>query len=179
MHRANLKKMILSAMFLTLGFILPMFTGQIPIIGKALLPMHIPVLLCGFICGWKYGGFVGFVLPLARSLIFSVPAMYPTAIAVALEMTVYGIVTGLLYHRAPQKTIPRLYTTLILAMIAGRVMRLFAEIVLLGFAGNAFVFKTFLTGVILHSVPGIFLQLIIVPMIIVATRVGSPDFSGH
>lgn len=179
MHRSNLKKMILSAMFLALGFILPMLTGQIPILGKALLPMHIPVLLCGFICGTKHGAAIGFILPIARSIIFSVPVMYPTAIAVAFEMAVYGIVTGILYQRASRKTIPRLYLTLILAMIAGRIVRLGAEIVLLGFAGNSFVFKAFLTGVILHSVPGIFLQLIIVPMIVVATRVSHPDASGR
>ena len=51
----NLKKLVLSGMFLALGIVLPFVTGQIPQIGSMLCPMHIPVLLCGFICGWQYG----------------------------------------------------------------------------------------------------------------------------
>ena len=48
-------KLTLSAMFLAIGLVLPFFTGQIPQIGNMLLPMHIPVLLCGLICGWQWG----------------------------------------------------------------------------------------------------------------------------
>ena len=160
-------------MFLAIGFILPMLTGQIPVIGKILLPMHIPVLLCGFICGWKYGGTIGFVLPLARSLLFSVPVMYPTAIAVAFEMAVYGIVTGILYPLAKRKTLLTVYGCLLCAMVAGRAVRLIAEVVLLGFGGNPFVFKAFLTGTILNAIPGILLQLILIPSVMVALKKAS------
>lgn len=51
----------LAAMFLALGLVLPFATAQIQQIGNMLLPMHIPVLLCGLICGWQYGGLVGFI----------------------------------------------------------------------------------------------------------------------
>jgi riboflavin transporter FmnP len=98
-----IKKITLSALFLAIGFILPMLFGQIPVIGQMLLPMHIPVFLCGLICGWRYGLFIGFILPLARSLIFSVPVMYPTAMAVAVEMAVYGVIVGALYGVAKKK----------------------------------------------------------------------------
>lgn len=64
------KKMTLSAMFLAIGMVLPFLTGQIPQVGNMMLPMHIPVLLCGLICGWQYGAVLGFVLPLLRYLIF-------------------------------------------------------------------------------------------------------------
>ena len=83
MKHAPLKNLVLAAMFLAIGLVLPFFTGQIPAVGKMLLPMHIPVLLCGLICGWQYGLGVGFVLPLLRSLLFSFPAMYPNAISMA------------------------------------------------------------------------------------------------
>lgn len=56
-------RLTISAMFLAIGLVLPFFTGQIPQIGKMLLPMHIPVLLCGFICGAPYGLAIGFILP--------------------------------------------------------------------------------------------------------------------
>ena len=51
----QIKNITLSAFFLALGLVLPFVTGQIPEIGTMLLPMHIPVLLCGFICGKEYG----------------------------------------------------------------------------------------------------------------------------
>ena len=75
MKHTSLKNLVLSAMFLAVGIVLPFFIGQIPAIGKMLLPMHIPVLLCGLICGWQWGLGVGFVLPLPRSLLFGFPAM--------------------------------------------------------------------------------------------------------
>ena len=57
----------LSAVFLALALILPFFTGQIPQFGQMLLPMHLPVLICGFVCGWRQGLLVGFLAPLLRS----------------------------------------------------------------------------------------------------------------
>ena len=48
-----LKNLTLAAMFLAAGLVLPFVTGQIPQIGSMLLPMHLPVLLCGLVCGWK------------------------------------------------------------------------------------------------------------------------------
>lgn len=92
------KKVILSAMFIGIGLVLPFLTGQIHVIGKMLLPMHIPVLLCGFICGWQYGLLVGFILPLFRSVLFSMPVMYPNAIGMAFELATYGAVSGLLHE---------------------------------------------------------------------------------
>ena len=56
MKNQNTKKLAYAALFLALCLVLPMLTGQIPQIGSMLLPMHIPVLLCGLVCGWQYGG---------------------------------------------------------------------------------------------------------------------------
>ena len=64
--KQHIRALVLAAMFLALGIVLPFFTGQIPQIGSMLLPMHLPVLVCGLICGWQYGTVVGFVLPLMR-----------------------------------------------------------------------------------------------------------------
>ena len=69
----KLKNLCLAAMFLALGLVLPLLTGQLPQIGSMLLPMHIPVFLCGLICGWQYGAVIGFILPLTRCLFFSMP----------------------------------------------------------------------------------------------------------
>lgn len=85
-------------MFLALGLLLPFVTGQIPQIGSKLLPMHIPVYLCALICGWQYGGIIGFVLPLLRSLLFGMPVFFPSATAMAFELMTYGLVFGYLYQ---------------------------------------------------------------------------------
>ena len=165
MAQSHTKKLTLSALFLALGFILPMLTGQVPVVGKALLPMHIPVFLCALICGWKYALTIGFVLPLARSFLFSVPILYPTAIAVAFEMAAYGLVTGLLYPRLQKHGIAGVYLAMLPAMLMGRAVRLVAEVLLLGFRGNPFVWRAFLAGTIFNAVPGILLQLFLIPAV--------------
>ena len=80
------KKLTWSAMFIALGLVLPFLTGQIPQFGNMLLPMHIPVILCGLICGWRYGAIVGFVLPLLRYALFGMPVLFPTGIAMSFEL---------------------------------------------------------------------------------------------
>ena len=84
---------------LALGMVLPFLTGQIPSVGSRLLPMHIPALLTGYISGPMYGLLVGFVMPLFRSMIFGMPPMFPTAVAMAFELATYGFIAGLLYRR--------------------------------------------------------------------------------
>ncbi len=161
------KKMVLSALFMALGIVLPFLTGQIQQIGNMLLPMHIPVLLCGFICGWQYGLAVGFITPLLRSVLFGMPPLMPTAAAMAVELAVYGLVTGLLYRKLPKKT-PYLYVSLLCAMIAGRIAWGIAGIPLFGMAGKGFTAQVFLSGALLNAIPGIILQIVLIPVIMMA-----------
>ena len=114
-------KMVLSALFLALAFVLPFITGQIPEIGSMLCPMHIPVLLCGFFCGWKWGLAVGFVAPLFRSLTLGMPPIYPTAFCMAFELAAYGAVSGLMYKLLPRKK-SSVYISLLSAMLLGRIV---------------------------------------------------------
>ena len=161
------KNLVLSAMFLAIGLVLPFFIGQIPAIGKMLLPMHIPVLLCGLICGWQWGLGVGFVLPLLRSVLFSFPAMYPNAVGMAFELAVYGAVIGYLYARSKWQCVKALYKCLIPAMIAGRLVWGAVMIVLMGLGGSVFTWELFLGGAVLNALPGIALQLILIPAVMV------------
>ena len=92
-----------AALYLALALVLPFLTGQIPQIGSMLCPMHIPVLLCGFICGWPYGLVTGLIAPVLRSFLFGMPQLYPTAIAMTFELAAYGAVSGMLYHLMPKK----------------------------------------------------------------------------
>ena len=166
--RETTKNMTLAAMFLAIGLVLPLLTGQIPQIGNMLLPMHIPVFLCGLICGWQYGAIVGLVLPLIRYAIFGMPVLFPTGIAMSFELMTYGLVAGLLYGISHWQCVISLYRSLIAAMLAGRVVWGIVQVILLGISGNGFTWQMFMAGAFLNAIPGIIVQLILIPVIMVA-----------
>lgn len=160
--------MTVSAMFIAVGIILPFFTGQIPKIGAMMLPMHLPIILCGLICGWKWGAAAGFVTPLMRSVLFHFPVLYPNAVAMAFELMTYGLVAGYIYGKSKWQCIRALYRALVAAMIAGRLVWALAEIILLGLSGTKFTFEMFLASSITNSIPGIIIQLVFIPLMMVA-----------
>lgn len=164
----NVKQMTLSALFLALALILPFLTGQIPEIGSMLCPMHFPVLICGFACGPLWGGIVGFTAPLLRHMLFSMPPM-PAGIAMAFELAAYGAVAGLLYHKLA-KTKVNVFAALIAAMIAGRAVWGIARCLMAGFNTLPFGFEAFIAGAITQAIPGIILQLLLIPLIVYALR---------
>lgn len=155
-------------MLFALGIVLPFLTGQIPQIGSMLLPMHIPVFLCGLICGWKHGLFVGFVLPIARSLLFGMPPMYPTALAMSFELAAYGAIAGAIYNREGFFCIKSLYRSILVAMVAGRVVWGAVMLVLMGIKGGAFTGTAFISGALINAIPGIILQLVFIPTVMLA-----------
>ena len=169
MKNQNTKRLAYAALFLALCLVLPILTGQIPQIGSMLLPMHIPVLLCGLVCGWQYGAVVGFVAPLLRSVLFGMPPMYPIAIAMAFELATYGAVAGFMYRKV-QHTLPMIYATLVTSMVAGRLVWGAVRFVLAGLSGSSFPFSAFLSGAVLTAVPGIVAQLILIPLIVAALQ---------
>lgn len=176
-YHKRIQQLTLAAMFLAIGLILPLLTGQIKQIGNMLLPMHIPVLLCGLICGWQYGGAVGFILPLLRHMIFGMPPM-PGAVSMAFELAAYGFVIGFLYSHSRWKCVFSLYRSLLAAMLIGRVVWGVVQLTILGILGKGFTWKMFIAGAFLNAIPGIILQLVLIPVIMVAlNRAGFVPFS--
>lgn len=169
MNTTDPKRMTLAALFVAIGFLLPFLTGQIPQIGSMLSPMHIPVLLCGFVCGPWFGLLVGAVTPLLRSLLLGMPPLFPVAIAMAFELAAYGLAAGLLYQLLPKKPL-YVYVSLIGAMLIGRVVWGIAMAVLLGLTGGAFPFRAFLAGAFINAWPGIILHILIIPPIVLALK---------
>ena len=163
----QVKKTVLAGLLLAIGMVLPFVTGQIPQIGSMLLPMHIPVLLCGFICGWKYGLVAGITAPLLRSLTLSMPPIFPTATCMAFELAAYGALAGLLYNLLPKKKL-NIYVSLLSAMIIGRIIWGLAMLICLNINGGAFTFTAFLSGAIINALPGIIIQIILIPILIMA-----------
>lgn len=165
MTSLQIRKLTYAALFLALALVLPFLTGQIPQIGSVLSPMHIPVLLCGFLVGWPWGLAVGFIAPLLRSVIFGMPVMVPGAVAMAFELAVYGLVSGILYRLLPKKKWS-IYVTLIVAMLVGRVVWGIARLVIAGLSGNSFTWALFLAGAFTNAIPGIILHIVLIPVIV-------------
>lgn len=157
--------MILAALFLALAYVMPFLTGQIPEIGAMLCPLHIPVLLCGFFCGWPWGLAVGFIAPLFRSLTLGMPPLFPTAACMAFELAAYGAITGLMHKLLPRKK-PYIYCSLLTAMLIGRLVWGAAMFVCPGIKGGSFTFAAFLAGAITNAIPGIILQLVLIPILV-------------
>ncbi len=166
--RQTTLRLVLSALFLSLGYVLPFLTGQIREIGNMLLPMHLPVMLCGMICGWKYGCSVGFILPITRSMFFGMPLMFPAAISMSFELATYGLVIGLIYTLIKKQNVFTVYISLLSAMMAGRMVWGIVQSILLTSNGNTFTLQAFVTAAIVNAVPGIIIQLILVPAILFA-----------
>ena len=137
LKKTTIRRMVWAAVCLALCMVLPFLTGQIPQIGSAISPMHIPVLLAGFICGPWWDMAVGAVSPLLRFALFGMPPIFPTGVAMCFELAAYGLVSGALYARLPKKT-SNIYVSLIAAMLTGRVVWGIVRVVLSGVSGEPF-----------------------------------------
>lgn len=166
--KAALPRLSYAAMSLALCLLLPFLTGQIPQVGSALCPMHLPVLLCGFLCGPWWAAAVGLVAPLLRHAVFSMPPIL-TAIAMSFELGTYGLSAGL-FWRLGRKTLPALYFSLIAAMISGRLVWGAVQLLLLGLSGQQFTLALFWTGAVANAVPGILSQLILIPLLMLTLQ---------
>ncbi len=170
MKHKKLFRLALSAMLMALGLVLSLLTGQIPQIGNMLLPMHLPVFFCGLICGWQYGLAVGAITPLLRAVTFGMPILFPNAVAMSVELAVYGFTVGFLYSLFKKKTLLSLYISLISAMLAGRALWGAVYALLLGVSGGRLTFAAFLASAFTAALPGIFIQLILIPSVMLALR---------
>ena len=163
-----LRHLVYADVCLALCMLLPFLTGQIPQIGSALSPMHIPVLLAGFLCGPWWAMAVGFVAPMLRHVWLGMPPLI-TAIAMSFELAAYGLFSGLLYRLLPKKTV-NIYVSLIGAMILGRIVWGIAMVVISGVSGSAFTWSAFIAGALLNAVPGIILHIVLIPILVMALK---------
>ena len=151
-NSSAVRKLTYSALCLALAMVLPFLTGQVPEIGSMLCPMHIPALLCGFFS------------PLLRSM-FGMPPIW-VAIPMAFEMATYGAVSGWLYRKLNGRG-GRIYLSLITAMLAGRLVWGLVQFLLAGLRSTTFNLTMFLSGAVTMALPGIILQLILIPVLVV------------
>ncbi|WP_369298296.1 ECF transporter S component [uncultured Neglectibacter sp.] len=161
-------EMVVSALCVALGIVLPVAVHGIPNAGSILLPMHIPVLLCGLLCGPAYGIACGILTPLLSSLITSMPpmAMLPSMIC---ELAVYGFAAGLLILVIRTGSqVANVYISLIGAMLVGRVV--YGVVNALIFRAGEYSMQMWLTASFVTALPGIIIQLVLLPLVVLALR---------
>ncbi|MBQ2889948.1 MAG: DUF1893 domain-containing protein [Clostridia bacterium] len=168
--RTKTERLTVAGMLLAVGIILPYATAHgLGIQGNILLPMHIPVFICGILCGPFWGGMCGIILPLLNSLITSMPALYPNMPMMAAELLVYGTVSGLIYHKTPLGSKKAgVYLSLVISMVCGRIIYGLVFRFMLIFDGDlkaASAIAALVTGL-----PGIAIQLLFVPGVVFAVE---------
>ena len=104
------------------------------------------------------------------------PVLYPAAIAMAFELCAYVLFIGLIYKLISERTpfnrhdlIP-IYISLISSMLLGRIVWGLAQLILLGIKGSAFTFAAFFAGAFANAVPGIIIQIVLVPGVVMAIK---------
>lgn len=165
---SNVKKIVITAMLIAVCVVLPMAFHMIPygLAGRALLPMHIPVLLAGLICGPVFGLVAGVAGPLSSHLITQMP---PQGIlqSMMIELAVYGLVAGLMVKFVrTNRVMLDLYIALISAMVAGRVVAGAAQALFL-FDGE-YALAMWISAYFAYALPGIVIQLAFIPSVVMA-----------
>ena len=168
----NTRRMVMTGLCLALGVLLPQLAHFVPLpsgmnAGTVLCPMHLPVLLAGFLAGGPRGLACGVLTPLLSSLLTGMPPLYPTGVSMACELAAYGAASGLLYRVLPKK-IGSIYAALVLSMIAGRLVWGVARYLLAGLAHSTFTPSLFLAGAVTSALPGIALHILLIPALVTA-----------
>lgn len=168
MRISRTRKLTYTGLCIAIGLILPQFIKVIPVSnpGAILLPMHIPVLLSGFLSGPIYGAVSGIILPLLASVLTGRPAMFPTGISMMFELVAYAGLAGLIYRITKGKV----YPSLIGAMIGGRIVMGIANTILFSFTDKAYGMEAFISASFITALPGIIAQIILIPAIVYALR---------
>ena len=163
---SNVKKSIITAVCIALCYVIPLMFHGIQNAGSIFCPMHIPVFICGLICGWQYGLLCGIAGPALSSALSGMP---PVAIlpSMMVELAAYGTAAGLMMKLVRTKsTYADLYISLIVAIVCGRVLAGLAKALI--FARGSYSMGAWIAGSVVTSWPGTVIQLVFIPTIVFA-----------
>ena len=168
----SLYRLLITAILLAVGMVLPFLTGQLQSFGQLISPLHIPAFICGLTCGWGWGAALGLVLPILRGLIFGMPPFPAVGLPMAFELMFYGLVTGVAYPLLRKafrdKRLVAMLIAMIVAMIVGRCAGGAAKAVMMGLQGQGYAFSAFLASYFTGTVVGAVIHLIVCPLIVLA-----------
>ena len=170
MKKFNTLNVVTTAMLTALAVILARTFHHLAggALGSLFSPMHFPILVAGLLCGPYLGLIGGLFAPILSFAMSGMPAFPNGLVPMAFELAAYGLIIALVYARLPRRGVGAVYGALLAAMVGGRLVWGLAEILLLGLAGNAFTVQAFLSGALLSAVPGILLQLVLIPGVMAA-----------
>ena len=164
----NTKKLVLTALSAAIGVVLPQAFHMIPNAGSVILPMHIPVLIAGFLVGPVYGLACGIITPLLYHLIFSMPPA-PVLPGMLCELAVYGLMSGLLNKAVKMENqLAKVYVVLIGAMLCGRIT--YGILNALIFRAGSYSMQAWLSAAFVTAIPGIIIQLLLIPILVIRLR---------
>jgi hypothetical protein len=163
--RISTKQISLSGLFISLGIVVPFLFHQFGLAGRIFSPMHFPVFFAGILIGPLSGAMVGFLSPILSFSLTGMPPAYAVPL-MALELPVYGLTIGLLvrYLKAP------IIINLLVSMIAGRIAFALGIFIIGSFVKLPVSFISFLEASFITGMPGIFLQLIIIPALAIRLK---------
>ena len=155
-------KLILTSLFIACGLLLPLAFHSFGMGGRTFLPMHLPVFMGGLLLGWLPGLIIGALTPVLSSLLTGMPPLIPSLPMMFLELALFGLVSGYLYHDKRKN----IYFALITAMIVGRlgaafVLMLFSDILGIKLHPLTYVAATFMTGL-----AGVIFQIVFIPILV-------------
>lgn len=164
----TLYKSVSTAVCIALCVVLPFAFHAIPNGGTLFSPMHLPVLLCGIVCGPQYGLICGLLGPFLSSILTGMPGMGYLP-SMMIELAVYGLVSGLMMRFLHTgKQVADLYASLLAAMLSGRIIAGIARALI--FAAGEYSLKIWATGYFVSCFPAIVLQLVLIPILYVALQ---------
>ncbi|MDY4561763.1 MAG: ECF transporter S component [Peptostreptococcus porci] len=163
----NAKSISLTGLFIAIGVILPLLCHAVGL-GSTILPMHFAPLLCGIFAGPKEGLICGIITPIVSSILIAMPPLYPVAISMSVELAVYGFIIGvsLRYFLLRQGIYLSSMISLILAMVSGRICAGFFYVIFFHIHNEVYTWSIFLATMFLKALPGILLQIIIIPLFV-------------
>lgn len=159
------KRTVLCAMCIALCYVLPIAFHSVGL-GSSLSPMHIPVLLCGIVCGGASGFICGIIGPVVSSLLSGMPPLL-YLVRMIPELCVYGLVGGMVMKRVHTgRMAADVYISLGSAMIAGRIAGGIATAIFYSVTSGVYSLALWISSYIIESIPGIVVHLILVPVLV-------------
>ncbi len=182
MQMNKTRAITIAAALTALGIVVPMIFHATQISGQMFLPMHIPVLLCGIICGPFLGAVCAVIVITVSSAATGMPPPFPQGLLMVFELIAYTVTSGILIRLIKRGELwLRLYVALIAAMLVGRGVYGLAAYIVLGVIGNGYTFTVFLSSAFVTALPGIIIQLVSIPPLVLALKtarlLGYPPFT--
>ncbi len=166
--KTHVRQMVLTALFIAIGVVLPQAFHMIPNAGSVILPMHIPVLLAGLVCGPVFGLACGVLTPALSSMITGMPPMAVLP-GMLCELAIYGLTAGIMAKIIKTgKPVVDIYAALITSMLAGRIAAGLVNGLI--FRAGEYSMSMWLTASFVTALPGIVIQLVAIPIIIMALK---------